>query len=127
MTTILVVDDEPDMLTLIRIIVQTNPQLGSLAGEATNGAEALDLWRNLPAPSPDVVILDNRMPGLSGLEVAAQMLAERPSQRILLCSANLDSAVRQEAARVGIGCVIDKGDLMALPAAIHSLLATPDQ
>jgi len=43
---------------------------------------------------PDVVLLDQRMPGLSGLETAEVILREKPNQAVILFTAFLDPAVR---------------------------------
>src|SRR5687768_6149825 len=98
MTTMLIVDDELDMRMLVRIVIEMANNGLDIVGEAADGPEALRMWRELDGPPvPDVVILDNRMPGLSGLEVAEQILAERPEQLILLYSSFLDEAVRSKA------------------------------
>ena len=73
-TTILVVDDEVDMRTLVRVVINLANNGLSIVGEATDGEEALAAWRNLEAPEPDVIVLDNRMPNLTGLEVAERIL-----------------------------------------------------
>jgi CheY-like chemotaxis protein len=70
-----------------------------------------------------VVILDNRMPGLSGLEVAERILEERPGQIIVLYSAFLDDEVRAEAAELGIASCVSKEDLESLPHVIQELTA----
>ena len=87
-----------------------------------------DVRRDAPTgvdgpPIPDVVILDNRMPGLSGLEVAEQILAERPGQIIVLYSAFLDDEVRAQAEQVGIARCVSKEDLESLPHVIQELTA----
>jgi len=61
---ILVVDDEPDVLLLARVILEP---AGWRVVEAPNGVVALDI---LERECPDVVLLDVRMPGLSGIQVA---------------------------------------------------------
>ena len=52
-------------------------------------------------PPPDVVVLDNRMPHLSGLEAARRIMDERPDQVVILYSAFLDDSVRAEARSSG--------------------------
>ena len=75
MTTMLIVDDEMDMRMLVRVVIEIANDGLSIVGEAADGAEALRVWRDLDGPPvPDVVILDNRMPELTGLEVAEQIL-----------------------------------------------------
>lgn len=124
MTTMLIVDDEMDMRMLVRVIMEMANNGLSIVGEAANGAEALQVWRDLNGPPvPDVVILDNRMPGLTGLEVAKQILQERPGQIIVLFSAFLDKQVRAAAAELGIARCVSKEELDQLPALIHELTA----
>lgn len=124
MTTLLIVDDEMDMRMLVRVVIEIANEGLSIVGEASDGAQALTVWRELDGPPvPDVVILDNRMPGLSGLEVAAQILEERPGQIIVLYSAFLDDEVRAEAATLGISRCVSKDELDRLPGVVRELTA----
>jgi CheY-like chemotaxis protein len=124
MTTMLIVDDEMDMRMLVRVVIEMFNNGLSIVGEAADGDEAIRVWRDLDGPPiPDVVILDNRMPGLSGIEVAEQILAERPGQIIVLYSAFLDDDVRAQAAEVGIARCVSKEDLDSLPHVIQELTA----
>jgi YesN/AraC family two-component response regulator len=124
MTTMLIVDDEMDMRMLVRVVIEMANNGLSIVGEAADGAEALEVWRRLDGPPvPDVVILDNRMPELTGLEVAKQILSERPEQLIVLYSAFLDEDVRASAKELGITRCVSKEDLDRLPALIHELTA----
>lgn len=124
MTTMLIVDDEMDMRMLVRVVIEMANHGLSIVGEAADGDEAIQVWRDLDGPPvPDVIILDNRMPGLSGLEVARHILEERPGQLIVLYSAFLDDQVRAEAQEIGITTCVSKDDLERLPAVIESLTA----
>jgi DNA-binding LytR/AlgR family response regulator len=66
----LIADDEPLMLERLRDMVQAFPDQLELIAEAENGKAALELFEE---HQPDVVFLDIRMPGLTGLEVAAEI------------------------------------------------------
>lgn len=122
MTTMLIVDDELDMRMLIRLVIEMANNGLSIIGEAADGIEALRIWRELDEPSlPDVIILDNRMPRLSGLEVAQQMLQDKPDQLILLYSAFLDDGVRAAAKEIGITRCVSKQELEHLPSLIREL------
>lgn len=70
MISALIVDDEPNLAQhLERLLAASWPDLDIL-GTAHNGREAL---AKVEALSPDIVFLDIRMPGLSGLQVAAEL------------------------------------------------------
>jgi CheY-like chemotaxis protein len=122
MTTMLIVDDELDMRMLVRIVIEMANNGLSIVGEAADGIEALQVWRDLDGPPvPDVIILDNRMPELSGLEVAEEILQERPGQLIVLYSAFLDDTVRARAAELGIAMCVSKNELEQLPHVVRAL------
>jgi CheY-like chemotaxis protein len=121
MTTMLIVDDELDMRMLVRLVIEMANNGLTIVGEAADGTEALRVWRDLNEPEPDVVILDNRMPGLSGLEVARRILTERPGQLIVLFSAFLDDTVRKQAAEIGITRCVTKHELDRLPSLVQEL------
>ena len=70
MTTALIAEDEPLMRErLLGALKLVWPEL-IIAGVANNGVEAVDLWNQ---HRPDVAFLDIRMPGKTGLEVAAEI------------------------------------------------------
>jgi CheY-like chemotaxis protein len=123
-TTLLIVDDELDMRVLVRLVFEIANDGLTVIGEASDGVEAVRVWRDLDGPpQPDVVILDNRMPGLSGIEAAEQILRERPDQLIVLYSAFLDDTVRARAREVGIARCVSKNDLERLPEIVRGLVA----
>lgn len=95
MTTALLVDDEPNLSAfLARRLTDAWPEL-EIVGTAVNGRQALAMAREL---APDVVFLDIRMPGLSGLDVARTL---DPEIRIVFVTAYDDHAVEAfEAAAV---------------------------
>src|SRR3954453_13142074 len=104
---VLVVDDEPEMRMLARVFLERGGF--DVVDEAEDGAQALERFLRLdPPPIPSVVLLDNRMPGLTGLEVAEQMLARHPEQMIVLFSAHLDAVVTEKARDIGIVKCVSK-------------------
>ena len=122
--TVLVVDDEPDMRMLARAFLVRGGF--NVVEEAEDGPQALDRFHDLnPPPTPSVVLLDNRMPGLTGLEVAEQMLAEQPGQLIVLFSAHLNPAIQEQARAVGIAACVSKMEASRVPEVIRTLLARP--
>ncbi len=92
MTTILIVDDHTLMRDGLRRLLGDYDDM-EVIGEAREGREAVRLIRQL---QPDVVLLDLSLPGLDGLEVTKQMVAEGLKSRILMLTmhANEEYAVR---------------------------------
>lgn len=65
----LIVDDEPPARARLRRMLEQVPDV-TVAGEAANGREALELCASL---DPDVVLMDVRMPGMDGIEAARHL------------------------------------------------------
>lgn len=104
-----IVDDNDDMRMILSTIVTGAGH--AIVAEATTGPEALELWDRLGPGAVDAWIMDQRMPGTEGLEVARTILAADADQRIVLVSAQLDDALRAEAVAIGVVAVMDKDDL----------------
>jgi CheY-like chemotaxis protein len=115
----LIVDDEDDMRALLRVVLSDGSGSIDVVGEAVDGTEALEMWRDL---RPDVVVLDQRMPGLTGMEVAERILAEEREQPIVLFSAYLTDDMRKRARDMGVAECISKEEMFSLPDAIRRLL-----
>lgn len=117
-TTVLVVDDDEDMRLLIKLRLELSDRIEVVA-EAVDGIDALESFARMdPPPVPHVVVLDNQMPGMTGLDVAAHLIERVPDQRIILCSAYLDDAIVAQAGKLGITEVVSKDDVNALSAII---------
>jgi DNA-binding NarL/FixJ family response regulator len=114
----LIVDDEQDVRTLLRLIIQAANQGLFVAGEAADADEALE---TIDAIDPRVVVLDQMMPGMCGIDAAKKMLERRPSQIIILFTAYLDEELRRDAAAAGIKLCVAKDDLQHIPDALHAI------
>jgi len=112
---VLIVDDETDIRVLLEAVIERANEGLIVVGNAANGAEAIELWRET---DPDVILLDHQMPEMTGLETAEAILAEQPDQRIILYSAFLDDDTHRQASRLGITACLPKGDLSRLPDAL---------
>jgi len=77
--TVLVVDDEPDQLVFISMVLEDN---GATVLTATDGDTALRLAR---AEKPDLMTLDLSMPGRSGLEVYGEIRGDPELKRLRVC------------------------------------------
>ena len=85
---------------------------GYVVDQAFDGPSAVDLAR---LTEPDVVLLDYRMPGRNGIEIATEILAEDPDQHVLLFSAYFDDDIVAEAARIGVRECVSKDHAKAIP------------
>jgi DNA-binding NarL/FixJ family response regulator len=81
-TRVVTVDDQALFLDAARAIVAGVPGF-ELAGETTDGAAALGLVRDV---DPDIVLVDVRMNGLDGIEVAERLRQEDPTRVVVLVS-----------------------------------------
>jgi DNA-binding NarL/FixJ family response regulator len=116
----MIVDDQEDIRFLLRLVCESAASGVEIACEAATGCEALEI---LDRCDPRVVVLDQMMPGLNGVETAAQMLARRPGQIVVLCSAYLNEEIAVSARRVGIAALVHKDDVRDLPGVITDLVA----
>jgi DNA-binding response OmpR family regulator len=94
---VLVVDDEPDILNLIKVRLE---QAGYEVVTASDGERALELVRNL---KPNLVVLDVRVPVIDGREVTRRIRADAETAEIpvLLVSASVHEAQIQDGLDAG--------------------------
>jgi len=102
---IVVVDDHPLFRQGVIDTISLEPDL-VVAGEATNGEDALDVIRKL---NPDVAIVDVNLPGMNGQQVTQELVNEKSSTRIMLLTAYDDAEQKLHAMKVGASgyCVKD--------------------
>ena len=125
--TVLIVDDEIDMRLLVRVVLESAKHGIEVVGEAVDGHDAVTVFGTLNPPAiPDVVVLDNRMPGPSGIEVARQMLEAEPEQHIILFSAFFTPELEAEARELGIAACVSKSDFETLPDLVVELASARD-
>lgn len=117
MRKLLVADDTEDIRVLLRLVLSSQYEI---VAEAADGLEALHGWQD---NRDDVfaLVLDHRMPRMTGLDVARKVLEEQPDARIVLFSANMNDDLRAEAEEVGVTAVLHKEQLIQLPS--HPALA----
>ncbi|TCO30483.1 DNA-binding NarL/FixJ family response regulator [Kribbella steppae] len=88
---VLIVDDQALVRAGFRMILEIEPDI-TVAGEAANGAQALELAAQL---RPDIVLMDVRMPGMDGIEATRRLQADRPAQSrvVMLTTFDMDEYV----------------------------------
>jgi DNA-binding response OmpR family regulator len=111
---ILAVDDEPSLTASLHdIFERPDYELTS----ALDGDDALALLSADPAPY-DVVITDNNMPHVSGVDLVRELRERSFSGKIIVLSAHLTSEVRETYVRMNVDAILDK------PVDIHELRET---
>ncbi len=92
-----------------------------VVGQAVDGEQACWAARDL---QPDVVVMDVRMPGMSGPEATAWLTKQCPAVRVVALTAYDDAALHQAMERAGAVSVLVKGtSLRDIVGAIHNAVA----
>jgi len=102
---VLIADDHPLFRDGMKGLLSTQPDI-EVAGEATTGEETVKLTGEL---EPDVVLMDVKMPGLSGIEATRRVLAANPRIRVLVVTMFEDDATVFQAMRAGARGYLLKG------------------
>ncbi len=114
--TILIIDDDDDVR---RFLVETLEGIGHSTVAAASGDEGLGLLKSC---TPDLVLLDYAMPGMSGAEVARSILAEWPDMPIIFVTGYAESEQIDLAGGPEVTVLRKPFTLMELAAAIASKL-----
>jgi len=121
---ILVVDDMVETRRLMRRLLERS---GLRVIEAETGEAAL---RSASRDRPALIVLDLRLPGISGFDVARRIRANPDlalaATPILACSASVQAEVRREA--LDAGCDAFEGkpfDIATFPGLIRGLISQP--
>ncbi len=117
---VLVADDHASVREAVKAVLAFEADI-EIVGEAKDGHDTLRLAREL---MPDAIVLDNWMPGLSGLDVARRVAKELPNTAVVMLT--LDPQVRDLAMAAGAGAVVLKdapsGELVR---AVRALVGRP--
>jgi len=94
---VMAVDDSPVTRKMIKKALE--PEGFEVIGEAGNGKDAVELYRQL---NPDIITMDVTMPIMDGLEAALTIKQEKPEQKIIMLSAMSDQDIVAQAMSRGI-------------------------
>lgn len=105
MIKVLLVDDHELVRTGIESILNLQDDISVVA--ATNsGEKALEILKDI---SPDVILLDVKMPGIGGVEACRRMLQRYPDIKIIALSVHNDGPIPQQILKLGAAGFISKG------------------
>lgn len=120
--TILVVDDEPHIRSLVKSVLVRD---GHEVIEAVDGAEAIAVWERSP-DAIDLLLTDIVMPGMDGCELARQLSSRTPRVRVLYMSGKCEiDVVQEQIKRRGIGFLRKPFDIEGLRLAVLRILDQP--
>jgi len=118
-TSCLVADDHPAVVEAVADVLEENGIV--VVGRARDGREAVTRIEEL---QPDVALLDLRMPGLSGIEVARSIQRSAPGTAVILYTAFGDRALLTEAMDAGArGFVLKEAPLAEVVRAVELVAA----
>jgi FixJ family two-component response regulator len=92
----LIIDDEEHIRRMMRLTLET---AGYQVGEASNGAEGLSLYGD--GSSWNVVVLDQRMPGMDGLETLGELKKQNEAARVVMATAYASIELAVDAMKLG--------------------------
>ena len=117
---LLVVDDHFFVRMGLACALNAEPDMRVVA-EADNGEQAIQLFR---VHRPDVVILDRRLPGLSGMETLGKLRQEFPKARALMLSVDDGEEDVRRALEAGAAGYLSKAaqlqELLQAIRAVHA-------
>jgi len=96
-TTVLLADDHAAVRQGLRTVLVKDAQI-RVVGEARNGREAVEMAHRF---RPQVILMDISMPIVNGLDATRQILAERPSIKVIMLSAHVEDEYVERAKEVG--------------------------
>ena len=113
--TVLIVDDQSLVRSAIKNLLSLRNEIGEIR-EADSGQACLDM---LETWKPDIILMDIRMPGMTGIETISHLKAIHPKHRTLLLT-TFDEAVpiRQGVALGAKGCLLKSANTEQLITAI---------
>jgi DNA-binding NarL/FixJ family response regulator len=118
--TILIADDSAMVRTIIRQAIERDTEF-VVCGESVDGTQAVSMAKEL---APDLIILDVRMPGLNGMEVAGILRYALPKVRIALVTLYAGDLGPNFKSLFGIDAVLAKANGLAeLTTHVRNLLA----
>jgi DNA-binding NarL/FixJ family response regulator len=104
---VLIADDHPLFAEALTSLLESDERI-EVVGCARNGAEAVDFARKL---EPDLVLMDIRMPLMTGIEATERILAWLPETKVVVLTGHGSPAEVEQALLAGAAGWITKDDL----------------
>ncbi len=114
---VLVVDDDRLVCQSLKTILEATGEV-KVVGMGFDGSDAVSLFAEL---EPDVLLMDIRMDGMTGLEACRQILSEFPQAKVLFLTTFLDGEYIVQALRLGAKGYILKQDFESILPALKAV------
>jgi DNA-binding NarL/FixJ family response regulator len=116
---VLSVDDHGLLLEGITALIETQPDM-EVVGEASNGREALELYRKL---QPDITLMDLQMPEMGGIDAISAIRGEFPDARVIVLTTHAGDFQVSRALKAGARAYLLKAmlwkELLETIRAVH--------
>jgi two-component system, chemotaxis family, chemotaxis protein CheY len=114
---VLIVDDTEDIRALVRHLLGLEGH--EVVGEGSDGREAIELTASL---NPDVVVLDVRMPNMTGLEALPMITRAAPGARVVVVN-SLPNVTLSKVRALGGHALLHRRDHSEIGAAVAAVVA----
>lgn len=118
MIRVLIVDDDPLVSESLKIILESEGDI-EVSAALTSGMEAVEA---VSSDRPDVIVMDIRMDGMTGLEAAEKMLSSDKDLKIIFLTTFLDDEYINKALKIGACGYIIKQDAAALANSVRAVM-----
>lgn len=116
---ILLIDDDKLVCSSLKIILSSDPDI-TVVGTGYSGYDAIELFKQV---KPDILLMDIRMEGMSGLDAGEQILHESPEAKILYLTTFLDDDYIIKALHIGAKGYMLKQDYDSIIPALKAVYA----
>ena len=100
---VMVVDDTDHVRAMLVDMLELDGF--DVVGQASSGQEAITV---ADESSPEIIVMDYKMPGMDGLTAAKAIRAKNPAQSIIIYTAYLDPHLEEEAKAAGVAMTVGK-------------------
>ena len=114
---VLIIDDDQLIVASLKMILEAHPDI-KVVGTGLSGQDAISLFSQL---NPDILLMDIRMAGLTGIDAGKQIIAKSPDAKILYLTTFTDDEYIVEALRLGAKGYLLKQDFDSLVPALQAV------
>lgn len=119
MIRVVIIDDDKLVSMSLKTILESDDDI-RVDEIGTSGEEAVELYKNI---LPDVMLMDIRMGGMSGIEAGEQIIKSNPDAKILYLTTFSDDEYIIKALKIGAKGYILKQDYEGIASAVRSVMA----